>query len=80
MRNVFDKPGIDPVLTFSLPAPYLLLLSTLAIERKKNGQNRGEICKGTGPRTKKHREENIFQNNLLYLLHEQPLIQKGDRL
>ena len=52
-RNVFDKPGIDPVLTFSLPAPYLLLLSTLAMERQKNGQNRGEICKGTGPRTKK---------------------------
>ena len=41
MRNVFDKPGIDPVLTFSLPAPYLLLLSTLAIDKEKERTKQG---------------------------------------
>ena len=34
----FYKPPTYPLLTFSLPGPYLLLLSALAMERKKNGQ------------------------------------------
>ena len=32
------KTATYPLLTFSLPGPYLLLLSALAMERKKNGQ------------------------------------------
>ncbi len=32
------KTTTYPLLTFSLPGPYLLLLSALAMERKKNGQ------------------------------------------